>query len=99
MGWERRGNKCFYYQARRVNGRVVKEYVPPLLAELIALIDSDRQTMRQEAADELKAQRAALDELEASLKPLNDLADTLARGGMLAAGYHQHKGQWRKRRG
>ena len=99
MGWERRGNRSYYYWARRVNGRVEKQYVPELIAEIVALIDADRQAMRQEAADELKAHRAAQDELEASLKPLNELADALARGAMLAAGYHQHKGQWRKRRG
>jgi hypothetical protein len=27
MAWEQRGGRPYYYQSRRVNGRVVKEYV------------------------------------------------------------------------
>ena len=97
MAWESRGTGTYYYQARRVNGRVIKEYVPPLMAEAVALLDAERRAKRK-AADELKAQRAALDALEATLDPLNELADTLTHGVMLTAGYHKHKGQWRRRR-
>lgn len=28
MGWERRGNRTYYYAASREGGRVVKQYVP-----------------------------------------------------------------------
>ena len=65
----------------------------------VALLDAERRAKQKAAADELKAQRAALDALGAALDPLNELADALLNGAMLAAGFHRHKGQWRKRRG
>ena len=36
--------------------------------------------------------------LDASLDELAALADTLAAATLVAAGYHQHKRQWRRRR-
>jgi hypothetical protein len=99
MGWERRGNRDYYYQARRVGGRVVKEYVPPLVAEAAALLDQDRREQRAAAAAAGKAARDALAALDAELAPLCELADALARGALLAAGYHRHhRGPWRKHR-
>jgi hypothetical protein len=99
MGWEQRGNRDYYYRATRVGGRVVKEYVHPLVAEAAALIDQDRREQRAAAAAAGKATRDALAALDAELAPLCDLADALARGALLAAGYHRHhRGPWRKRR-
>ncbi|MDB5308003.1 MAG: hypothetical protein JWO38_2205 [Gemmataceae bacterium] len=99
MSWEQRGGQSYYYTARRVNGRVVKEYVHPLVAPARALVDADRRAMREEAAAELRRARADLDALDAALVALDELADALARGALLAAGYHQHhRGPWRKRR-
>jgi hypothetical protein len=99
MGWERRGNRDYYYQANRVGSRVVKEYVPPLVAEAAAQIDQDRRAMRTAEAAARKEARDALAVLDAQLAPLCELADALARGAILAAGYHRHhRGPWRKRR-
>jgi hypothetical protein len=47
----------------------------------------------------MKAARDELAALDAELAPLCALADALARGALLAAGYHRHhRGPWRKRR-
>lgn len=99
MGWEQRGNRTYYYTARREGGKVVKEYVHPLVADCAALIDQDRRERREADAAALRKARADLDALDAALVPLNNLADTLTAAAMLAAGYRRHhRGPWRKRR-
>jgi len=99
MGWERRGTTWHFYTARRVGGRVVKEYIPDAAASLAArLADEKRAERDAERAADARA-RADLDALADAVAPLDELADTAYRAAMLAAGYHNHKGQWRKRRG
>jgi hypothetical protein len=97
MGWER---GRYYTRSRKVNGRVVREYVGSGdLAELAAEWDAVERSRRD---IERAAQRAKRDELQAldgPLDELNDVADLLARAALTAAGFHQHKrGEWRKRR-
>src|SRR5262249_28117638 len=96
MGWDR----GFYYRVRKVNGRVVREYVGRgPVAELVAQMDILERQKRQAERAEQQAERAELEALDRPLNALNDLADLLACAALLAAGYHQHKrGEWRKRR-
>jgi hypothetical protein len=97
MGWER---GRYYTRSRKVNGRVVREYVGSgkvarLAAELDSLDRSEREA-RKQAWQETKSELAHLDE---PLDRLNELADLLARAALVAAGYRQHKrGEWRKQR-
>jgi stress response protein SCP2 len=96
MSWER----GYYYHARKVNGHVVKTYVGKGL---------DRQMMVQLARlnrdhHELLAiagrnERQRLQELDDLLDKLTNAAEALMRASLEAAGYHQHRGQWRKKRG
>jgi hypothetical protein len=97
MGWER----GYYYRVRKVQGRVVREYVGRgRIAELVARMEALEREKRERAQAERQAERAELEALDAPLNELNDFADVLARAALLAAGYHQHKrGEWRKRRG
>ena len=100
MGWERRGGRVYYYRAQRVGGRVVKEYVPPLVADVVALIDADDRERRAADAAARKAVCDAQDALAAEVEALCRFADAVTRGALLAAGYHRHnRGEWRKRRG
>jgi hypothetical protein len=97
MGWDRRG---YYYHVRKVNGRVVREYVGAgRVAQLAAQLDDINRQERDMERERRRKERAELDALDASLNDLNNLADLLARAALLAAGNHQHKrGEWRKRR-
>ena len=97
VGWER----GYYYRARKVRGRVVREYVGKgPVADLAAALDADRRHEREAERAARPERRAELEALDAPLTALNDLADLLARAALVAAGYHQHKrGEWRKRRG
>jgi hypothetical protein len=96
MGWDR----GYYYRARKVNGRVVREYVGRgEVAELAAQADAIGRADREAEREARRAERAELEELDAGVNELNQLADLLARAALLAAGYRQHKrGEWRKRR-
>jgi hypothetical protein len=97
MGWDR---GLYYTRSKKVNGRVVREYVGTgRVGELAAKRDARERQKREADRAALKTERARLDELDAPLDELNTLADLLARAALLAAGYHQHKrGEWRKRR-
>jgi len=99
MSWERRGNQIYYYNAKRVGRKVIKQFVPQLVAPFAALVDADRSAMRAEAMAERKRFRDELDALDAALAPLNSLANDIITAAMLAAGYYRHhRGPWRKRR-
>jgi hypothetical protein len=101
MSWETRTGRGLYYtRSRRVGGRIVREYIGRgSAADLMAELDrQERERQRAEAARMVirKAEDAALD---TQVDEVCRLADLLARGLLLAAGLHQHHGEWRKRRG
>jgi hypothetical protein len=100
--WERRERGGSYYtRSRRVDGRVIREYVGKgPLAELVARADAMRRLRREEQARAWKAERESLEDLDRSVEELDEAAAVLARAALLAAGFRQHhRSEWRKRRG
>jgi hypothetical protein len=99
VAWERRGDALYYYQSERENGRVRKRYVGQgEVAELVAHADETRRAVRERTR---RAERAGLErarELSEAGAELDAAAEVLARAEMVAAGYHDHKGEWRLRR-
>jgi hypothetical protein len=93
MAWDK---GRYYTRSRKVNGRVVREY--------LGTGEAAEQAARQDAGtrQEREARRAAMSELAALDAPLDDLTeltDLLARAALAAAGYRQHhRGEWRKTR-
>src|SRR5215218_9715632 len=101
MAWERRKRGSLYYtRSKKVAGRVVREYVGTgPLAKLAALMDEEDRLGRKEESKAWRAERERLEAMEAPITELCEIAETLARAALLAAGYHQHnRGEWRKRR-
>jgi hypothetical protein len=96
MGWER----GYYYRVRKVNGRVVREYIGAgRVAELAAQVDALERDKRQLEAQELRQKKAELAALDDDIKALSNTTEVLAQAALLVAGYHRHKrGEWRKRR-
>lgn len=99
MGWEQRNGRSYYYRKRRHGDRVVSEYVGSgTLAAICAQTDAasrqeqenERKARQQEREEEARVD-TAIAEAEATLK-------TLTECSLFAAGFHKHKGQWRKRR-
>lgn len=104
MAWERRGSGRYYYSKKRIGGRVVSQYVGAgPLAELCqqmdeatrAALELERRAAQQQLADERAQHRAAdqrLADLDQGIRALVTLV-------LIENGYHQHKGEWRRRRG
>lgn len=101
MSWERRGGQWVYYRARRVNGRVVKEYCGTgPLAELDAEEDADTRTQRRSKVEAERAEREDFSEADAALDALHEETNAAVRQVLTATGYHQHnRGEWRRTRG
>jgi hypothetical protein len=97
MGWDR---GRYYTRSKKVNGRVVREYIGTGRAgELAAERDAAEREQRRLDALALGDKIAELDGLAADLQALNEMADLLARAALLAAGFRRHKrGEWRKQR-
>jgi hypothetical protein len=101
VGWEARERGGRYYaRSRRVDGRVVREYVGGgLLGELAAAADAAGRRRRAEAAAALRAVRERDEAALAALADFGALLDGLAAALLVGAGYHQHnRGEWRKTR-
>jgi hypothetical protein len=100
MAWEARGSRRYYTRSKRVNGRVVREYVGTgPVAELAAAADSLRRADRLAALESLRGEQARWREALTPLLALSRVADLVARAALLAAGYHQHsRSSWRKKR-
>jgi hypothetical protein len=98
MAWDKTGR--YYSRSRKVNGRVVREYVGSgRVAELAARLDAIAREKRRSESSALRHEKAELEALEADVQAFSDMTDVLARAALLAAGFHQHRrGDWRKRR-
>ena len=102
MAWEtRKGGGRYYTRSKKINGRVIREYVGAgLKGELAAAADARARAERHAQQAEWLAKQ---DRMEAALGPLEEFYDgveTLARGSLILAGYHQHhRGEWRRKRG
>lgn len=89
----------YYTRSFRVNGRVVREYVGSGQAAEEAALEDQRG--REKRRLQREVQRKESERLEAIARVLSILA-TLSKVSMKealeTAGYHCHKGQWRKQR-
>lgn len=99
MGWETRsGGGRYYTRSRRVNGRVVREYVGGgEKGEQAARADAEERAMRDAERALIRAEQERADAINAELASLHRSVDFLTRGILLANGFKRHKRQWRKR--
>jgi hypothetical protein len=100
MGWEARGGGRLYYVSyRKVHGRVTRQYLGTgPAAALAAKAATERRAAREAQVEALRAedQRHA-----AAVGPLDELArltDLLMKATLIGFGYHQHGGEWRRRK-
>lgn len=97
MAWEKRGNRKYYYRKIREDGRVRSIYWgrgdnANFMAERVAGDPLGRLLAAQlDHAHRAEAEGilSAIETLEEHLRHVTGLA-------LIAAGFHQHKGQWRK---
>jgi hypothetical protein len=102
MAWEQRKNtsRRYYYRSRRLpDGRVAKTYHGTGHRGAQAA-EADRRK-RAEQSLRLQRHRALLDHIQYVAAPLVELCeacDVITKAALLAAGYHNHRGEWRKQR-
>ncbi len=90
----------YYPLSRRVNGRVVRQYVGGgLLGELAAALDAEDRSEREAEVGARRADRARLQAVDTLSEELCNAGEEMARGALILAGYHRHhRGEWRRRR-
>ena len=101
MAWEsRKGSSGSYYtRSLRVDGKVVREYIgtgPTALA--IAELDALERQQRHHDQVNLKVEKEAQHMIDQKLYDELKFIKTVTKALLLVNGYHNHKGQWRKRR-
>ncbi len=99
--WERRERGGLYYtRSRKVDGRVVREYVGVgVLGELAARTDAEERRRREEAAAAWREERDRLEGLAGLLDGFCEDVEIVTRAALIAAGFRRHKrGEWRKKR-
>jgi hypothetical protein len=99
MGWERRGSRTYYYLKKREGARVRSLYVgrgdfAQTCAEIASDDQQEQQCLRANKRQTLDAE-AQIDRLLTTVEVALAAQLSAALG---AAGYHKHKGQWRKKR-
>ena len=99
MAWETRFGRQYYYRGRRMNGRIEKVY---LGAGSVAVRAAEKDAA---AKARRAAEKAELAALEGRLAGVDQLGvevhrgtDMLAEAMLLALGFREHHGQWRKKR-
>ncbi len=99
MGWERRGSSQYYYRKVRRGRRVVSEYVGAgEFAIFTALLDEEQRAERQEQQEAERRRREEAYQIDHELAQIDDALRSLTAAMLEQAGYHRHKGQWRKQR-
>jgi hypothetical protein len=99
MGLKQINGKFYYYENHRQGRRVVSSYVGGGMGALLAQERAQEEAIKTAAARELfERKKAEISRIDSEIdRAVNRLID-LAEAELIAAGYHQHKRQWRKRR-
>lgn len=99
MAWETRGGGGRYYtRSRREGGRVVREYCGKGAgAQLAAALDEFDRAERMAARLAERRDRERLADEQAALAAVLGVIDTAVTAELDAAGYHYHRGEWRRR--
>jgi hypothetical protein len=102
MSWERRrnGRARYYYRARRIGVKVVKEYVGAGKAgEEAARQDAQKREERLWRRTEERTRRREYEVLEAVVTDMSHQGAGMVEACLLATGYYRHHREWRHRRG
>ncbi len=100
MGIELRRGKPYYYRKVRRGAQVVSRYGGSgEFGQILWMIDEAERIEREGEAEQRRAEWKRLEDEDRAFAGYFDRVEVQARAILTAAGYHQHKGQWRKRRG
>jgi hypothetical protein len=96
MGWKTIDGRRYYYKSEREGGRVKSTYfgageAGTLMAQMAAFDRAAKQEELREERQESEAEETAVSEWF-------DQVQAVADAAMIEAGFHKHKGQWRRKR-
>jgi hypothetical protein len=98
MGWEQRGQRTYFYRSVRIDGQPRKEYLGHgPVGELHAQLVSRGLRLREAGRRAWRDERARLAVADAALADVRTLASLIFGANMLLAGFHDHRGEWRRR--
>jgi hypothetical protein len=97
MAWEpRRNGRTYYYRSRRVQGRVVKEYMGGSEhGRQAAAADQAARDSRRQAERLHKEKNKDVDALVIQLNEFDKLIEQLVTCQLICSGWRQHHRQWR----
>lgn len=96
MGWEKRGAHQYYYRKERDGSRVKSVYVGRgEIANMISQFQSDSCLIEQLARQTKAAHEISLDR---AVLVFEQAIQLLTQAALLAAGFHTHHRQWRRKR-
>jgi hypothetical protein len=97
MPWENRERGGSYYtRSRKVDGRVVREYVGGgITGEIAAESDRIERERREVEALRVKQEKARLDALGSPVLELCEATKILTEANLVAGGYRRVQGHWR----
>src|SRR5262245_31403762 len=94
-----KNGRPYLYRSVRRGGRVTSECVGcGFDAQIIAALEDMERDERRCDLERIRQEREAFDAVERALDELAERARALAHDTLAAAGYHRHRGQWRKHR-
>jgi hypothetical protein len=98
MGCEQRKGRTYYYKKKRLGNRVVSEYLGggtfAILAESRAREEATAAAAKRKL---IKQKREEIIKTEIELDRVLGWIEILSSSELVLYGYHQHKGEWRKR--
>jgi hypothetical protein len=96
MAWEQRGHQRFYYRSRKVQGRVVREYLGRGPRAVRAAAED---TAKRAGRNKEHMERKMWEALDTHVAHLDTLMTLLSHSTLVDNGlYQHHRGEWRKRR-
>ncbi len=99
MGWEQRGNNRYYYRKERDGSRVKSIYVGRgEIAHMVSDLQTSSTLFEKAIGIAHPSELEQAKEQDAKIEQACQLIDVITQASLLAAGFHQHKRQWRKRR-
>jgi transcriptional regulator with XRE-family HTH domain len=98
MSWDCKGKYRYYSRSKKVNGKIIREYVGGgAVGEMAETLDALRRAERQATIKARRAEEAAHEKDLASLLDLCQGAYLLFRCSLVTAGYTRSgRGEWRK---
>jgi len=99
MGWEKRGSHEYYYRKERDGTRVKSTYVGRgEIAHMVSQIQSSSTVLERLLPLTRSSPMDATEKSETAIKQATRLIDLVTQAALIAAGFHSHKRQWRKKR-